>query len=92
MDEQVRTEELRIDGKGLWDRLRILLRESTVRRIIIKNDQGRILFEIPVTVGLVILWKLPVAAALGLSAVLMGKGLTLIIERVGPATTTEAVA
>ena len=79
-DEQGRTEEHRISGERLVDRVRELVREGNVRRIKIKNDEGRTLLEIPLTIGVVGVALIPVWVALGAIAALAAN-YTLEIER-----------
>ena len=78
-DEQARTEE-RISGDRLVDRVRELVREGNVRRIKVKNDEGRTLLEIPLTIGVVGVALIPVWVALGAIAALAAN-YTLEIER-----------
>jgi DNA-binding Lrp family transcriptional regulator len=79
-DEQARTEEHRISGDRLVDRVRELVREGNVRRIKVKNDEGRTLLEIPLTIGVVGVALIPVWVALGAIAALAAN-YTLEIER-----------
>jgi CBS domain-containing protein len=51
-EDKVRTEEFSIDGDQLLAKVKELLREGNIRRIVIKNEQGRTLIDIPLTVGL----------------------------------------
>ena len=54
MDEQtVRTEEIHISGDMLVSKIKELVREGNIRRVVIKNEEGRTLVEFPVTVGVV---------------------------------------
>jgi hypothetical protein len=66
-----RVEEYRTKGEQLVARVRELIREGNVRRIIIKNDEGRTLIEIPLTIGVVGALLLPAWAALGAIAALV---------------------
>jgi len=80
-DEIVRTEEFVVSGEDVLARIKKLVHEGNTRRIIIKNDEGRVLVEIPLTIGLVGAALLPVFAAIGALAALAAK-LTLVIEKV----------
>lgn len=75
-----RTEEHRVSGEGLVARVKELVREGNVRRIKIKNDEGRTLLEIPLTLGVVGVALVPVWVALGAIAALAAD-YTLEIER-----------
>jgi hypothetical protein len=55
--------------------------EGNIRRIIIKNEEGQTLIEIPLTIGVMGAILLPVWAAIGAIAALAAK-LTIVIERV----------
>jgi hypothetical protein len=57
-----------------------LVREGNVRRIKIKNDDGKTLLEIPLTLGVVGVALIPVWVALGAIAALAAN-YTLEIER-----------
>ena len=46
-------EEFSISGDTLMDKVQELIRESNVRRILIKNQDGRVLLDVPLTAGLV---------------------------------------
>jgi hypothetical protein len=47
------SEELEVAGNQLVERVRELLEEGNVRRLIIRNPEGRTLIEIPLTIGVV---------------------------------------
>ena len=80
MPDNVRTEEHKVSGEGLVARVRELIREGTVRRIIIKNDEGRSIMEIPLTLGVVGAVMMPVFVALGAIAALASH-YTLVVEK-----------
>ncbi len=52
-DEKVRVEEFSINGDALVAKVKELLHEGNIRRIIIKHSEGQTLIEIPLTVGVV---------------------------------------
>lgn len=79
--ESVHTEEHRIQGDGLVAKLKEILRQGNIRRIIIKNDEGRTLIEIPLTIGVVSAMLMPVWAAVGAIAAL-AVNLTIVVEKV----------
>lgn len=78
--EKTVTEEVRISGETVTTRLRELLREGNVRRIVIKNDRGQTLVKIPLTVGVVGALLLPVWAGVGVVVALVA-GLNLSVRR-----------
>ncbi|MFE4105357.1 DUF4342 domain-containing protein [Almyronema epifaneia] len=82
--EGVTTEEFSISGDTLVAKVKELIHEGNIRRIIIKNDEGRVLIEIPLTVGVVggvvSAAVFPVIAAVGVIGAMVAH-LTLVIER-----------
>jgi hypothetical protein len=80
MGDNVRTEEHKVSGEGLVARVKELIREGNVRRIIIKNDEGRSIMEIPLTLGVVGAVMMPVFVALGAIAALASH-YTLVVEK-----------
>lgn len=64
------TEEHRVSGEGLVAKVKELIREGNVRRVRIKNEEGRVLLEFPLTVGVVGVALIPLWVALGAIAAL----------------------
>ena len=79
-DQETSTEEYEVRGDDLLSRVKELIREGNVRRITIKNDDGKTLIEIPLTVGLVGALLLPVWAAVGAVAALV-TNCSIAVER-----------
>ena len=75
-----RTEEFRIDGEELMAKVRQLVHEGNIRRILIRNEAGTTLIEIPLTVGLVGIALVPVWAAVGAIAAL-ASDYSIVVER-----------
>ncbi len=73
-------DELKVSGENLLKTIRDLIHEGNYRRIIIRNDHGHTLLEIPLTFGLVGAMLMPVWAAIGAMAA-MASGFTIIVER-----------
>lgn len=78
-----KVEEFRISGEAVLAKIKELVREGNVRRIAIKNEEGRTLIEIPLTVGVIGTLLLPVWAAIGSIAALVAN-LTIAVERSAP--------
>ncbi|MEP6518876.1 DUF4342 domain-containing protein [Microcoleus vaginatus] len=82
--EKVSVEEVKINGDDLVAKVKELIHEGNIRRIIIKNEEGRILVEVPLTVGVVggVIGAalFPVIAAVGAIGALVAH-MTIIIER-----------
>jgi len=79
-EEKVRTEEFRVDGEELISKIKNLVNEGNIRRIIIKNKEGEIVMEIPVTLGVVGALLAPQLAALGAIAALITEA-TVVVEK-----------
>jgi len=62
--------EFKVKGEDLLKKIRELIHEGNVSRIIIKDESGKTFIEIPVTVGLIGAVLLPVFAAVGALAAL----------------------
>jgi len=75
--ERTWVEEIEVAGSELVGRVRELIAEGNVRRLIIKKPDGELLLEVPLTggvvVGGVITIVTPVLAALGAMAALLAK-------------------
>ena len=78
--DHVWTEELKVAGKDLLDTVMSLLHEATVRRIVIRNSEKRIMFEIPIVLGVAGIALAPMYAALALIAALVAD-CSILIER-----------
>lgn len=79
--QKVHTEEHRVSGDGLVARVKELVHQGNIRRIIIKNDEGRVLIEIPLTLGVVGAALVPVWVAIGAMAALVAN-FTIVVEKV----------
>ena len=75
-----RTEEFKLEGGKVLDKIKDLIHQGNIRRIILKNEDGRTLIEIPLTLGLVGAALLPVFAAVGALAALVTR-MTLVVEK-----------
>jgi hypothetical protein len=84
-----RVEEHRTKGERLVARVRELIREGNVRRIIVKNEEGRTLVELPMTVGVVGALLAPAWAALGAIAAVV-TDCSIEVERYDDETTAAA--
>jgi len=79
--ETTRREEFKIDGKSLMETLEDLLHQGNIRRVTVKNKDGKTFFDIPLTVGVVGAALVPAAAAIGAVAALAAE-LTIAVEKV----------
>ena len=79
-EEKVRKEEFTISGEKLVSTVKKLVREGNIRRITIKNKEGKTLIEIPLTFGVVGALFLPTLAAIGAIAALVTE-CTIVVEK-----------
>ncbi len=79
-EEKTRTEEFKVQGEALLSSVKQLIHEGNIRRIIIKNDEGKTLIEIPLTIGVVGALLLPTLAAVGAIAALVAD-CTIVVEK-----------
>jgi len=76
-----RTEEFRVNGEELLGKIKQLVHEGNIRRIMIKDKDGHILMEIPLTFGVVGVVLAPTLAAIGAIAALLTEA-TIVVEKV----------
>jgi hypothetical protein len=77
---RVVTEEFSVSADNLIGRVKELLHEGNVNRIIVKDDQDKVLLEIPATVGVIGAVLAPWLAALGVVAALVTR-CRIVVER-----------
>lgn len=75
-----KTQEFKLDGSEIIRKIQELIHQGNIRRIIIKNEEGKTLIEIPLLLGLVGAALAPVLAAVGAIGALVAK-LTIIVEK-----------
>lgn len=83
MNFQRVVEEIQVMGANLVDKVKELIHEGNVQRIIIKNEHGHTLVEIPVTLAAIGVVAAPVLAAVGAIAGVVTK-CTVVVERREP--------
>jgi len=72
--------QFKIQGELLVRRLKGLVREGNVRRIIVRDERGQKFMEVPLTIGLVGTVLLPIWTALGALAAL-AQGFAIKVEK-----------
>jgi repressor of nif and glnA expression len=77
------TEELKVEGKELVETVKRIIHEGNVRRVVVRNPEGRTILDIPVNAGVLGAVVFPMIATLATIAVYAAR-YTLIIERNGP--------
>ena len=75
-----RTEEIRLDGGKVLDKIKELIHQGNIRRIILKNEEGKTFIEIPLTLGLVGAALLPIFAAVGALAAVVTR-MVIVVEK-----------
>jgi hypothetical protein len=80
MPENFRTEEFKVEGEKLLSRIKELIHEGNIRKVIIKDREGKIMMEIPMTFGVVGALIAPQLAAIGAIAALLTEA-TVVVEK-----------
>ncbi|MGB2964058.1 MAG: DUF4342 domain-containing protein [Anaerolineales bacterium] len=78
-EEQVRREEFKVSGETLEDKIKELIHEGNIRRIMIKDKSDRTLIDIPLTLGVIGALLAPQLAAIGAIAALVTDA-TIVVE------------
>lgn len=78
-------EEIKVLGHELADKVKALLHEGNVKRIVIKDEHGNTFVEIPVTVAAIGAVLAPVVAAVAAIATMAAK-FTVVVEKRTPDT------
>ena len=78
---RIRTEEFKLGGDEVVAKVKELVRGGNIRRVIIKNEEGKTLIDIPLTMGVVGALVAPQLAALGAIAALVTHG-SIVVEKV----------
>jgi len=73
-------EEIKVSGTQLKATLKKIIREGNVRRVILRNAQGRTLLDMPLSVGVAGAVLLPFWIAVG-SIVALATDFTILVER-----------
>lgn len=76
----VKTEEYTVSSDDLVGRVKTLIHEGNVNRVIVKDDKGRVLLDIPIALGVVGAVIVPWLAALGAIGA-VATNCTIVVER-----------
>jgi len=79
-EEGALREEYSVSSEDLVRKIKEIIREGNVTRIIVKNERGESLLEIPVAVGILGILATPWITALGIIAAVMSK-CRIVVER-----------
>lgn len=77
--KQTRQETFKVSGENLVKTVKELIAQGNVRHITIKDKVGKVIVEFPLTIGVVATAFLPVLAAIGAMAALIGE-CTIAVE------------
>jgi CBS domain-containing protein len=78
-EENVRREEFRVRGESLVEKVKELVHEGNIRRVLIVDGDGKTLLDIPLTLGVIGALVAPQLAALGALAALVTDA-TIVVE------------
>ena len=78
--QNTKQEEYKVNGHEVVRKIKDLIKEGNVRRIIIKNEKGDTIVEFPLTVAVIGTALVPVWAAIGALAALISN-FTIVVER-----------
>lgn len=79
-DFMVKKEEFKVNGEELLGKVKQIIKEGNVRRISVKNKDGKTIIELPLTIGVVGAALAPILAAVGAIAALVTE-CTIVVER-----------
>lgn len=74
-------EEFKVSGAELKEKVKELIREGNARRIIIKNEKGNTVLEIPLTIGAMGVILAPVLAAVGALAAILTDCTIVVVKK-----------
>ena len=80
MPENFRTEEFKVEGERILSKIKELIHEGNIRKVIIKDKDGKTMMEIPMTFGVVGALIAPQLAAIGAIAALLTEA-TIVVEK-----------
>lgn len=76
-------ETIKVQGGALAAKVKELIHEGNIRRIVVNNEEGHTIMEIPVTAGVIAAIAIPVLTAVGAIAALANDW-TIEVERKVP--------
>lgn len=74
-------EEFKVSGDELIKKVKEIIREGNARAIIIKNEEGKEIIQVPLTIGAVGALLAPPLAAVGAVAALLTKCTIVVVKR-----------
>jgi hypothetical protein len=79
-DAKAKFEEFRVSGNEILAKVKEIIHEGNVRRIIFKDEHGKTFMEFPLTIGVVGAMAAPILAAVGGIAAL-ASNMTIVVEK-----------
>ena len=74
-------EEFQVSGSEVINKVKELIKEGSARRIIIKNEKGESILEIPLAIGVIGAILAPILAAVGAVAALVTKCTIVVVKK-----------
>ena len=78
---ETKQEEFKVSGDELIKKVKEIIREGNARAIIIKNEEGKEIIQVPLTIGAVGALLAPPLAAVGAVAALLTKCTIVVVKR-----------
>ena len=75
-----RTEEFKVNGEDLLKKVKEIIKEGNVRKLTVRDKDGKDLVVLPLTLGVVGIALAPMLAAVGAIAALVTE-CTIVVER-----------
>ena len=75
-----RTEEFKVNGEDLLKKVKEIIKEGNVRKLTVRDKEGKDLVVLPLTLGVVGIALAPMLAAVGAIAALVTE-CTIVVER-----------
>ena len=79
-EKAIQTEEYTVSGDKLVAKVKELVHEGNIRRLIIKNEEGETIVAVPLTMGVGGILLMPSLAAIGAVAALV-TDCTILVEK-----------
>ncbi len=76
----MKKQEFKVTGEEVVKKVKQLIKEGNIRRVIVKNEAGKTIVELPLTIGVVGAALLPSFAALGAVAAML-TNCTIVVEK-----------
>ncbi|MFZ2310171.1 MAG: DUF4342 domain-containing protein [Patescibacteria group bacterium] len=80
-EETPKSEQFKVYGHELLKKVKELIKKGNIQRIIIKDEKGKVMMEIPMTFAAVAAVAAPLLAAIGALAALMNKCTLEVIKK-----------